>query len=102
MKIVLPQNKKRLLYRLFIFLLLLTIIQSASADCITGGPTVDANTDGNVIICPNGSTSAWQLNGHVGGSATGGVWSSSTGKGQFIPNATTVNALFIPDASDVM
>ncbi len=40
------------------------------------------------------------LNGTVGGSATGGTWSSPTG-GTFLPNNTTLNAVYHPSAADL-
>ena len=54
---------------------------------IPGGPY---SSCGNVV-----------LNGSVGGSATGGTWSSSTG-GTFTPNATTLNATYHPSATDLI
>ena len=40
------------------------------------------------------------LNGLLSGSATAGTWSSSTG-GTFVPNANTLNAMYIPSAQDL-
>ena len=45
-------------------------------------------------------TSPFQLTGTVGGSATGGTYSSS-GTGIFAPSATTLNATYTPSAADV-
>jgi hypothetical protein len=45
-------------------------------------------------------TSAYQLAGTVGGSATGGTYTSS-GTGTFSPNATTLTATYTPSAADV-
>ncbi len=39
------------------------------------------------------------LNGSIGGSATKGTWSSPSG-GTFVPNDTTLNAVYIPSAID--
>ncbi|MHA7131282.1 glycine-rich domain-containing protein [Algoriphagus namhaensis] len=44
-------------------------------------------------ICEGGTSTG--LNGSIGGSATGGIWSSSVG-GTFSPNATTLNATWTP------
>ena len=57
-----------------------------------------ATSGGNQTICAGGSTAA--LGGSVGGGATGGLWSSS-GTGTFLPNATTLNAMYSPSAADV-
>lgn len=46
-------------------------------------------------ICQGGTSAA--LGGSVGGSATGGTWSSSAG-GTFTPNATALNATWTPPA----
>ncbi|MDB5235864.1 MAG: hypothetical protein JWR44_2857 [Hymenobacter sp.] len=46
------------------------------------------------------STSAFQLAGTVGGSATGGTYTSS-GTGTFSPNASTLNATYTPSAADL-
>ncbi|GAB2964090.1 hypothetical protein GCM10027048_36770 [Hymenobacter coalescens] len=45
-------------------------------------------------------TSPFTLGGTVGGSATGGTYTSS-GTGTFSPNATTLNATYTPSAADV-
>ncbi len=44
-------------------------------------------------ICQEGTTSA--LNGSVGGSATGGIWSTTAG-GVFLPSASTLTATWSP------
>ncbi|GAA4382370.1 ESPR-type extended signal peptide-containing protein [Hymenobacter koreensis] len=46
------------------------------------------------------SNSPFQLAGTVGGSATGGTYTSS-GTGTFSPNATTLNATYTPSAADI-
>ena len=61
--------------------------------------TVNANPTANAgsalaDICRNTASAA--LGGSVGGSATGGTWSTSAG-GTFTPNATTLNATWTPD-----
>ncbi|RTQ49594.1 T9SS type A sorting domain-containing protein [Hymenobacter gummosus] len=45
-------------------------------------------------------TSGFQLGGTVGGSATGGTYTTS-GTGTFAPNATTLNATYTPSAADL-
>src|SRR5204862_5995970 len=57
-----------------------------------------ASAGGNQTICSGSSTAA--LGGSVGGSATGGTWSSS-GTGTFAPNATTLNATYNPSGADI-
>ena len=57
-------------------------------------PTANANG-------PYSSCGSEVLNGTVGGSATGGTWSSPTG-GTFTPNATTLNATYNPSAADLI
>ena len=49
---------------------------------------------------PYSSCGSRQLNGFVGGSATGGVWSTSNGTGSFTPGATTLNAIYNPSVND--
>ncbi len=46
------------------------------------------------------STTAYQLAGTVGGSATTGTYTTS-GTGTFSPNATTLNATYTPSAADI-
>jgi hypothetical protein len=58
-------------------------------------PTVNAGP-GMPGICQEGTTAA--LGGSVGGSATGGAWSSSAG-GSFFPSATDLNATWTPPPS---
>ena len=48
-------------------------------------------------ICKGGVSAP--LGGSVGGSATGGTWTSSVSGGTFSPNATTLNATWTPPAS---
>lgn len=58
-------------------------------------PTVDAGS--RITVC--GDTSAIPLNGSVT-VATGGKWTSS-GSGYFSPNATTLNAKYVPSGQDI-
>ncbi len=58
-------------------------------------PTANAGASPGAI-CQGGTTGA--LNGTVGGSATGGTWSTPAG-GTFTPNATTLNATWTPPAA---
>jgi hypothetical protein len=57
-------------------------------------PTANAGADANA--CAAG----YVLSGSVGGSATGGTWSTS-GDGSFSPNATTLNATYIAGPNDI-
>lgn len=43
-----------------------------------------------------------QLNGQVNGFSTTNVWSSSSGTGSFVPNNTTLNALYFPSNGDLV
>ncbi|MFZ4399507.1 MAG: PKD-like domain-containing protein, partial [Bacteroidales bacterium] len=67
---------------------------------ITGTVTVivnatpTANAGATQSICQGGSA---LLAGNIGGSATGGIWTSNSG-GSFFPNATALTASWIPPA----
>ena len=65
---------------------------------ITIDPAATAGAGGNQTICAGSATAA--LDGTVGGGATGGLWTSS-GTGIFVPDATTLNAIYTPSARDV-
>src|SRR5258706_6179845 len=65
---------------------------------VTINPAATASAGGNQTICSGSSTAG--LGGTVGGSATGGTWSSS-GTGTFSPNATTLNATYNPSPADI-
>lgn len=61
---------------------------------ITVNATPTANAGAALsAVCQGGTTTG--LGGSVGGSATGGTWSSSSG-GSFSPNANTLNATWTP------
>ena len=61
---------------------------------VTVNPSPTANAGAALSsICQGGTTAA--LGGSVGGSATGGTWSTPVG-GTFNPNFTTLNAIWIP------
>jgi autotransporter-associated beta strand protein len=62
---------------------------------INTAPTASAG--GSQTICAGSSMAA--LAGTVGGSATGGTWTTS-GSGTFTPDATTLNATYVPSAGD--
>ena len=70
-------------------------VSSNLALTITPAPTVSAGA--NQTVCANASTV--QLNGTIT-VATGGKWISS-GSGTFSPNNTTLNAQYIPSATDI-
>ncbi|MCX7954699.1 MAG: PKD domain-containing protein [Bacteroidales bacterium] len=61
----------------------------------TPSPTADAGED--ITVCANNPNA--QLNGKVT-IATGGIWSG--GSGTFIPNNTTLNAIYIPSTSEIL
>lgn len=63
---------------------------------ITINPAATANANSDQTICA-GSTVP--LNGSVGGGATTGTWTASSGS--FSPNANTLNATFTPSAAQV-
>jgi len=66
---------------------------TTSTTSITVNATPSANAGSNQTICQGGTTAG--LGGAIGGSATGGTWSSSSG-GTFSPNANTLNATWTP------
>ncbi len=56
---------------------------------------VDAG--GDQILCSNNAQV--QLNGSISGGATEGIWTTS-GSGTFLPNNTTLNAIYVPSSAD--
>jgi len=70
-----------------------TSVTSTVNVTVNATPTVNANAD--QTICQGGTSTA--LGGVIGGSATGGLWTSSAG-GTFNPNANTLNATWTPPA----
>lgn len=60
-------------------------------------PAGGANAGNNATVCANNASVS--LAGQVTGSATGGTWTTS-GTGIFSPNATTLNAIYIPSSND--
>ena len=84
----------------------LTLTSTGNATCnavtdqmlisYTPGPTSNAGVDQS--ICKNNANTT--LAGIIGGSATGGVWSTS-GTGSFTPGTTTLGATYLPSASDL-
>jgi len=58
-------------------------------------PTVNAGP--NVVTCTNAAEVA--LAGTIGGSATSAAWSG--GNGQFTPNNTALNAVYLPTAAEI-
>ena len=75
----------------------LSVTSMPPAELIVKTPAT-ASAGGNQTICAGSSTAA--LGGTVGGSATGGAWTTS-GSGTFTPDATTLNATYIPSAGDI-
>ncbi|MCU0431835.1 MAG: gliding motility-associated C-terminal domain-containing protein [Bacteroidia bacterium] len=60
-------------------------------------PASVVNAGGDVTIC--GDNLSVLLGGNVSGASATGVW-STTGSGTFVPNASTLNATYIPSSSD--
>lgn len=83
----------------------LTLLSTGNGNCnpvsdmvsinITPAPTVDAGPD--QAVC--GDVSQVALNGQVT-VATGGTWTTA-GNGTFSPNANTLNAQYVPSATDI-
>ncbi len=69
---------------------------ATSSVTVTLNPTVA--TGGNQTICAGSSTVG--LGGIVGGTATGGYWTSS-GTGTFSPDTNALNAIYTPSPLDV-
>ncbi len=70
-----------------------TVTDNVSAT-VEAAPTANAGSDD--IICSSGSAA---LNGIIG-DATGGTWTTA-GDGTFSPNATTLNAAYVPGTTDI-
>ena len=62
----------------------------------TETPVVDAGFD--LIVCANNDTIP--LNGSVNIVTTTGDWSAPTGDGQFFPNSSTLNGVYVPGPVD--
>lgn len=68
----------------------ITILQSPAA-------LVNAGFD--QVACADAGF--FPLNGTVGGLTGSGIWSSATGRGDFYPDATDLNPIFVPDQMDI-
>jgi hypothetical protein len=80
--------------------LTLTNLGGAGTPCTTSGtinPAATANAGADQTVCS--SSPAVTLAGSIGGGATSGTWSG--GAGSFNPNATTLNAVYTPSATEV-
>lgn len=64
---------------------------------LTFTPIATSNAGSDQTIC--NTFNSVSLSGSVGGSATGSTWTTS-GTGTFSPNATTLNASYIPSVGD--
>jgi len=64
---------------------------------ITIPPAPVANAGADAEMC--GNLNNYQLNGTINSAATGGFW-TTTGTGSFSPNASTLNATYIPSTAD--
>ena len=62
-------------------------------------PVGVANAGPNQTVCANNSLVT--LDGQISGAASSGVWSSN-GTGTFVPNASTLNANYIPSEDDIL
>ncbi len=62
---------------------------------ISPSPFVNAGAD--QTVCANNASV--QLAGSVSGGSTTGIW-TTTGNGNFLPNDTALNAVYVPDVSD--
>ncbi|MEI7935271.1 MAG: immunoglobulin domain-containing protein [Verrucomicrobiota bacterium] len=71
---------------------------SAPPAVLTVNAAATASAGGNQTIFTGSSTAG--LGGVIGGTATGGTWSSS-GTGAFVPDATTLNAAYTPSQADI-
>jgi len=71
---------------------------SAPPAVLTVNAPATAGAGANQTICAGSATAG--VGGTVGGSVTGGAW-SSTGTGNFAPNPTTLNATYTPSAADI-
>jgi gliding motility-associated-like protein len=63
----------------------------------TIAPLSTVNAGGDITICSDNLSAP--LNGNVSGASTSGTW-TTTGSGTFIPDNITLNATYIPSASD--
>ncbi|MGL4598250.1 MAG: gliding motility-associated C-terminal domain-containing protein, partial [Bacteroidia bacterium] len=71
--------------------------QGVDSMLISITPASVTSAGGDITIC--GDNLSVLLNGNVSGASTTGIW-STTGSGSFVPNATTLNATYIPTSSD--
>ena len=75
-----------------------------TVSCGQPAPCVDVDAGGPYEQCvplncpPN--THCVQLNGTIGGEATSGTWTTS-GSGNFLPNANTIDAMYCPSQADL-
>lgn len=63
---------------------------------VVAAPVVNASAD--QTVCANNASVS--LNGAISGGATTGIWSTISGSGTFAPNATTLDASYIPSSAD--
>jgi hypothetical protein len=73
-------------------------VSTVSAVTVTVKTPATVAAGGNQTVCSSSCTAG--LGGLVGGSATGGIW-TTTGSGTFLPSATTANANYSPSAGDL-
>ncbi|MCX6915827.1 MAG: hypothetical protein NT167_22735, partial [Verrucomicrobia bacterium] len=73
--------------------------QTSEIAALTVYAPATASAIGPQTVCSGNDTVA--LGGTVGGGATGGTWTTS-GTGDFIPDATTLNATYTPSMDDLM
>ncbi|WP_201987624.1 beta strand repeat-containing protein, partial [Hymenobacter rubidus] len=77
-----------------------TVCAGATRTAIQVNVTQPATASFAAATASSCGTSPFALSGAVGGSATGGTYTSS-GTGTFLPNATTLNATYTPSAADI-
>ena len=75
------------------------VVSSSPPAVLTVRALPTASVGPGQTICAGGSTAA--LGGSVGGTATGGLWTSS-GTGTFAPDATTLNASYVSSTADAV
>jgi gliding motility-associated-like protein len=72
-------------------------VQTSSSGTITIDPAATVEAGSGQTVCANAAVT---LGGSFGGSSTGAIWTTG-GSGTFTPDATTLNAVYTPSASDV-
>ncbi|MGN6646923.1 MAG: gliding motility-associated C-terminal domain-containing protein, partial [Cytophaga sp.] len=66
---------------------------------ILSSPASLVNAGFDQVACADNGF--FPLNGRVGGLAGTGIWTTATGRGDFYPDATDLNPIFVPDQADI-